>query len=231
MLAGIKPENRLSKLLWKSTRTSSNASFDILATVQSSPEPETIIPPAGAQPNSADAQSHSAPSSLRRSERVKTPTEKGASLAQEFQEFKKGSAKAICGRLRCARKLAGSVSVPSDGNGYQSTSTMDCSVKSLPPMPIVTPCPRVGDRPGPHKAAARGSDEGAAARTARRNSQSPSRVPGTPGQDSGSKYYDIIEGINTTRQESQHHHLVEGNDTAPQESQHFVLATNSPTWT
>ncbi|KAG9104667.1 hypothetical protein FRC07_009756, partial [Ceratobasidium sp. 392] len=104
---------------------------------------------------------------------------------------------------KASRKAKAASSVGDDSDGCLTSSTMDTSVKNLPPMPIITPCPRVGRAPS--GAGAAGAAEGAT----RPSSRASSAVPGTPGEDEEPQYRNFLDGIDTTRPESSDHDLVE----------------------
>ncbi|KAG9118480.1 hypothetical protein FRC07_006999 [Ceratobasidium sp. 392] len=205
---------KLSNILSKPTRTTSHNSFELLAAAESSPEPTTTL--AGTTPGNAlldSPQAQSSPKPLGRSHHVKTPTEKGSywtDLINESQERSGKIQRTKAQKARTAQKSASSVGETSDG--YLTTSTMDYSVRSMPAMPIVTPCPRVGqDRTGAPApdAAVEGSRGAVGTGGSAADSCASSAVPGTPGEDEEPEYRNFLDGIDTTRPESSNNDLVE----------------------
>ncbi|KAG8777367.1 hypothetical protein FRC12_000417 [Ceratobasidium sp. 428] len=223
---------KLSNILSKPTRIASKNSFELLAAAESDPEPTSTL--AGTAPGNAlfdSPQAQSSPKPSGRSHRVKTPTEKGAYWTDLVSDSQQRSGKIRRTKARKAQKSAKSAksasSVGDDSDGCLTTSTVDTGLKSLPPMRIITPGPRVGRAPsgaaavrsdveantgaaGPGEGAGAGEDAAEGTTTySRPSSRASSAVPGTPGEDEEPQHRNFLDGIDTTRPESSHHDLVE----------------------
>ncbi|KAG9078780.1 hypothetical protein FRC06_008174, partial [Ceratobasidium sp. 370] len=246
------PKHKLTKHRFKPSRPISHTSFELLAAVESSPEPTTTL--LGTERGHAlldtATVNEQETSTLESSKRLKFRTSKGAYWDHIREKFHDKSSKIIRGKARRSGELPDLGLADEPLNGHLSISGMGPSTSSMPTMPSSPNNPRTGQSCD-HATAASASapsgtgtaaDAGAGAGSRRARdigsgggaggapalgqaARSPSPIPGTPGADPAvPEYQHFVDGIDPASNEPSNYDFVESLNPADlaAEFRHFV---------
>ncbi|KAF8595005.1 hypothetical protein BDV93DRAFT_564871 [Ceratobasidium sp. AG-I] len=223
------PPSALSNFSSKSSSNRYTHPLELLSILEPPPEPTSTL--SGVVPGAAlydtpspnlEPQELSEQDLSQRSQRVKTPTEKGSLWSESIKQTHDRSAKIHRTKARKAGRSSTHDTLRSgdDTDGYSTATATDKPTEYLPLLQVPALMPRAGPTSGlsyspidlPRPGAASGAPAGrtASTRTARAPPASPTPVPGTPGEDP--KLPKSFDATNRTTTESEYTYILESLD-------------------